>query len=150
MDDNCFNTKGAFLIFQIFSVQREITMETSIGTISATNKHVPCTCKVNGGHVGCEMLDLIYNALCTWGQIWLTARLRKTNERSQTKRIVPYRLFHSPAHLPQSQCLPSCHFISVNSPQPQGYDGGGRWWGGGCWKRTPTFSEMQRRMNGSH
>lgn len=69
--------------------------------------------------------NLLYGAAaCTWGRISLAARLKKTNECSQTKRMVPYRLVHPPSHLPQSRRLPSCHFITVNSRPPRGNAGG--------------------------
>lgn len=87
-----------------------------------------------------ETLHPIYSAACTWGRIWLAARLKKTNECSQTKLIVPYRLVHSPAHLPQSWCLPFCHFISGNSSS-------------GIWEEcqsTGSLFETPKRMNGSH
>lgn len=114
MDDNYFNTKGAILILQISSVQREIMMETPFGTISAANKHVPCTCKVNGGHVGCEMLDLIYNTSCTWGQIWLTARLKKTNECSRINVSSPTGFFiHLHIYHRASVSLPAISLVLI-------------------------------------
>lgn len=124
-------------------------MSDAIQTMLRANRLV--TVKSTGSHIAWEALDSTRSASCTRGRFGLQLIRRKINECSQTKGIVPYRLVHSSAHLPQSLQLPACYFISANSPPASGT----------CEEHKSTrafpfvlcfffFSEMQRRMNGSH
>lgn len=93
-------------------------MSDAIQTMLRANRLV--TVKSTGSHIAWEALDSTRSASCTRGRFGLQLIRRKTNECSQTKGIVPYRLVHSSAHLPQSLQLPACYFISANSPPASG------------------------------
>lgn len=93
-------------------------MSDATQTMLTANRLV--TVKSTGSHIAWEALDSTRSASCTRGRFGLQLIRRKTNECSQTKGIVPYRLVHSSAHLPQSLQLPACYFISANSPPASG------------------------------
>lgn len=120
MDDNYFNTKGAILILQMISVHGEIMKETLLCTMSEPTKHL----KSQGGGGG----------LHTWGRIWLTAHLKKTNDMPSDKM---YGLFIHP-HIYRKTCV-SLSAISLALIPPSG----------GTSKRPPSF-EMWKRTRGPH